>query len=255
MHVSTHIEKTAGTSVQRVLEKLYGEQNVFIYDVASGSFTRSDQGKPTTNLLWDAVRYQFLKTHLLNAIYKMVANYEAQRLPRYEITELPESARALHGHFNSDFFDDTHTPTIHTVVMREPLERMVSHFRHWQRRKGTTNMRTNIPYDGNLSFYEFAMLPELRNFQTNSLSGKDLKSFDLVGVTELLDEHAQGLVSIAQELDGVERNPENFKPKTLNRTPNTHSVLDIDGNFLQCFRVFHRLDYENYSLAQELATR
>lgn len=81
---------------------------------------------------------------------------------------------------------------MYTSVVREPLERMKSHYEYWYRNSGLDRFGVVIPFESSMSFETFALLPQLSNYQTRAL-GIDPSRFRLIGTTESLDAYMEEL--------------------------------------------------------------
>ncbi len=254
--LSVHIEKTAGTSIQDLLESVLGKNRVLIYDPIRDTLTRSaDLKVQRTNRVHDALRLRIANTPLaplINKAYQVLIDGVLK--PKViQVTNLPDNFAAIHGHFAANRFDQLITNPISAVVIRDPLERMESQYTHWQRTKGITEWRVRIPFDSALTFEDYALLPQLQNYQTQALGGKDLHAFAVVGVTNELDAFAQKLIRCLQNSGFVSRKEMGrHQVKWLNRTPQfRQSSPTYEHDFLRRFQQFHEKDYLLYEQAQE----
>ena len=162
--------------------------------------------------------------------------------------EVPTNINLIYGHMQADKFDSNNGQYFSSIVFRDPLNRMRSHFTHWQRNFGLPMWKTQIPYIDGMTFEQFAMLPELKNYQEKTLGSKSLESFDLIGVTENLDVFATQIVEARREHLAVKP----LLPVTLQRfnvAPNL--PLGSDANFVDKFKKQHSHDYEIYRHARE----
>ncbi len=251
--LSVHIEKTAGTSVQDLLESVLGKDKVLIYNPIADTLTRaSDLRVQRTNPVHDALRLKIASSPLapiINKTYRLLA-YGMLKTKIIEISNLPGDFLAIHGHFAANRFDKQLVNPLATVVVRDPLERMESQYVHWQRTKGVTEWRVRIPFDPSITFERYALLSELQNYQTQALGGKNLDSFTVVGVTEELDTFAQELLNCLQSAR-LASPKQDFGIKRLNRTPNFRQSPPIyEQDFLRQFKRQHEADYLLYEQAK-----
>jgi hypothetical protein len=257
-----HIEKTAGTSVRYSVEQAVGSENVYVYSPESDRLTKSSEGlKPVTSPLLDRLRLGFSNPVLgplfMLAYPRISARYKDRIRKSAPALEVPTDAKVVFGHFAADRFDSLlpeGTTVIRAVVLREPLERMRSHYDHWKRTRANEDWRVHIPYS-NLSFEQFSLLPEMQNYQSQALAGKELSDFDIVGTADRTEAFTEtfikaligvGLISHSQEVS--------VEHKRYNRTPEKRRTLleGLDQTFLEAFSVFHQQDYKLYSQALEM---
>jgi len=66
---------------------------------------------------------------------------------------------------------------------------MWSHYCHWRAHKGDVGYRVVPAYRADMSFEEFALLPELRDYQTQAV-GSDLEIYEYIGTTDTLEQFA-----------------------------------------------------------------
>ncbi|MFH2085169.1 MAG: hypothetical protein ABII21_00025, partial [bacterium] len=144
-------------------------------------FIKANHFIDVTNPMIDWVRVNSGYSPLVPILQKLVLSYVRQSSLNYGVKSIPEETMVIHGHFSADKFDYLLPTPIQSVVIGDPWKRMVSLYRQWHKVRGQSNHRVVIPFDENMSFEEFATLPELNNYQTKTLAGKDLTSFAAVG--------------------------------------------------------------------------
>ncbi|MCR4264161.1 MAG: sulfotransferase family 2 domain-containing protein [Candidatus Roizmanbacteria bacterium] len=258
-HVSVHIEKTAGTSLTRLYMDLYGARNVLIYNPVSDTVARSDRvANIRTKPIFEKIKQLAITRPFLPLISTLLIRLRDKTVLRHPADNLPDDFTAVHGHFLSRRFDDQITDSLHTVVLRHPLDRMISHYAHWKRAKGVPLFRRNIPFADRVTFEEFAFREEFQNYETQALDGKGLESFDVVGTTEHIDMFGAHILSALQERGFLHQTPGEHEytiPHLYkNPQPTTLEALGIDkpGMFEEEFQRYHFLDYENYDVACSL---
>lgn len=245
--VNTHIEKTAGTSLLKFFEEIVGKNTIAFYDPTTDSVIRvSDLGISPSNDLIDKLQ---LKSYAFWPFVKQA--YFTMRSNKRYTQSIPENVAIVHGHFAANRFDTILPDAIRTVVIRDPLKRMHSQYDHWKRAKGRNQWRVIVPYDPNMMFEQFAMLPAMQNYQTQALAGKELTSFDIVGVTERLDAFTTALYTVLVKEGYINSTIALKKVEKLNTHRKNHQVKS--SAFEETFRKFHAKDYELYKKALTLA--
>ncbi len=256
--VSVHIEKTAGTSVQDLLESALGKDRVLVYNPIDDTLARAaDLKARRTSAVHDLLRAQIANTPLafiINRAYLLLST-NILKPKTIHVFEMPDDFSAVHGHFVADRFDLHISDPVSVVVIRDPLERMRSQYAHWRRTRGVTQWRVRIPFRPSLTFEEYALLPELRNYQSQALGKKNLGDFAVVGITDELDVFADKLIECIRREGlmpvGCDRG---FKAKRLNRTPDAREPIQGYGPaFISRFYDLHEKDYELYESAKKLA--
>lgn len=100
---------------------------------------------------------------------------------------LPPCATVIHGHFPAARYADL--PACRRVTfVREPVRRTVSHFFSWLSQPKHGNPVHNRMLDEHLGLLDFAKLPAIRYFYSETIfGGCDMAAFDLVGIVEDLE--------------------------------------------------------------------
>lgn len=158
MILSIHIPKTAGTSFRKALEERYGRSLALYYG--------QDDRKTDPRL----------------------------RCPRRELAaRLPalkaEGVAILHGHYQ---FKDVAAvvPQLDATLwtwLRDPVERVVSHFYFYRERPVTAALGDEVR-TGGLSLEAFAAAPKMRSLQSRYLRGSRLGDYAFVGLSEQFEE-------------------------------------------------------------------
>jgi len=158
MLISLHLPKTAGTSFSSSLEDFYG-----------------------STLLRD---YADLPINTPN----FKRNMYASRMCILNGIKSLKNVQCIHGHFLPLKYllcRDTKFVT----WMRDPIERLASHYFYWLRTYDPTNapLLHKRVVEEKWSLEHFCLGPELRNFYNQFLWGFSFKRFDFVGITEYYD--------------------------------------------------------------------
>src|SRR3989344_5650300 len=127
--VFVHVPKTAGTSLRSAVVNHYGPKNVWIYREAVRGFYRADL-KMLDN---DNEKRHSLKSYTTRLPAPLIeAIIHARSLRATPKPVAFERASAIIGHFTVDEFNEVSSarPSRTFTVVREPLERMVSHYRY-----------------------------------------------------------------------------------------------------------------------------
>ncbi|MGH7203081.1 MAG: hypothetical protein ACREHC_01410 [Candidatus Levyibacteriota bacterium] len=244
--VNTHIEKTAGTSLLRFFEQTVGKNRIAFYDPITDSLIKvSDLFVSPSN---DFIDKHQLKSYAFWPILKQF--YFIVQSKNRRSSSLPESIAIVHGHFAANRFDSLLKDPIRSVVIRDPLKRMRSQYDHWKRAKGRNQWRIMVPYNSQMSFEEYALLPVMQNYQTKALAGKDLASFDVVGVTERMDAFTNVLFDMLVKEGHIQKSIHMDSVKKLNPHKKIHETTI---EFEKKFKIFHKEDYQLYKQALSLA--
>lgn len=245
--LSVHIEKTAGTSlIDYWATQLFKPDSVYVYKPLSNTFIcYADMKNTSGGSLKHALRRMLIHTPVYPIIHRYVVNKEKmiENVPSDMIGS--RQYRVLHGHFSINQFKNMFVSHFSTIVIREPLQRTISHFQHWKDAKGTMNQREQIPYDPRMTFRDFAFLDSVINWQTRALENKSLSSFNLVGVTERMENFQRQL----DILFGSSTNRKTGSLKHLNRSVYDTRNLHITSEFKREFQQKYSPDVDLYAEA------
>lgn len=252
VHVSTHIEKTAGTSLQEFYTRYYGTRNVYIYSSDTDSLISADRllMKARINPIADKVRLLSKQLGLTSLAHAFVIGRLNNQNSGKGLSGLPANCSLIHGHFVADRFDNIVQKPFRTVVLRDPLERMISHYKYWKEVQGVTNHRIDIPFDCHMSFDDFQSVKCLQNFQSSAFGSLNINDFDLVGVTQNLPDFVDKFVKRCP----IQGRKATEVLRKLNSSPRKtdYDQFGIDDKFIRKFKRQNELDYINYNHALEL---
>jgi hypothetical protein len=244
VHVSVAIEGTTSTAYLTELSKLYGADHVLIYQLPRKQFIRySDlQNNPVQSLL-KLGRGLLENTPLLNTNQVETENIESGTI-WFSKKQLPEDTAAVHGYFTPSLLKGKLENPFVSIILRDPLERMIAAYQEWKKNKGSKHWRNDIPYEKDLNFQDFSRISENHNFQSRCLGSQRLGDYDLVGVYECL----AGFIAQLNNEDWTEYSkrppaePRIKKPRYKN--------LGITEEFLEEFKELHQKDYAIYQQAK-----
>ena len=159
MIISVHLPKTAGTSFGRSLKNHFGEQ--FFKD-------GSDYPFRTT-------AYNRNEEVMINSVG--IANKDFGEI------------QCVHGHFlpAKYLLLDMKRELQFVTWMRDPIERLISHYFYWKRRFKVG--KSELPGLGEAAtLEEFCLHPKFRNLYTQYFFAFHLESFEFIGITEFYNE-------------------------------------------------------------------
>ena len=221
MLVSLHLPKTAGTSFLRLLESHYGAGLLRDYD-----------DRPLNRERWQR-RATALGGCLRNA------------LPAGHLRGI----ECIHGHFLPVKYRllGWRTKVRFVVWLRDPVERLASHYFYWQRSYDPVNaepLHRRVVGEG-WDLERFCLGPELQNTYSQFLWAFPLSRFDFVGITE---RYAEDAAFFAREFLGT-ATPDTA-PENVNSTQRAgdDTVYISDPGFRRAIEEHHA---EDMALNQE----
>lgn len=154
----------------------------------------------------------------------------------------------IHGHFLPAKYQPLQdSGAVFVTWMREPLERMISHYNFWQRTYNSARspeLHRRI-VEEKWSLARFAFSGQLRNVYAQFLWSFPHRSFDFIGITEHFDADLEyfSLTYLGHSLR---------LPVSLNAAPRGSAPQDAGPDFQRRFAEFHAEDYEIYRAAVDL---
>lgn len=215
--VSLHLPKTAGSSFFQVLCQSFGD----------------DCMKDYADLPVNTPCYKRNGKALLNGVLNGWRR---------------EEVACVHGHFLPLKY--RFLPSARYITwMREPAERMVSHYYYWLRNYNPDEagyMHARV-VEENWSLERFCFSPEFRNVYKQFLWGFPLGKFDFIGITEFYEQDLRFFCKKFLMCD---------LPKQgvfLNENPDREGRSYFDDNvFYSEVKAFHAEDYAIYNQATRL---
>lgn len=245
VHVSVAIEGNTNSSFLAELGGIHGPDRVLVYRLAEKRFIRlSDlSSSPAQSLL------KMGKELLGSAPFFNSAGAENEPLKvqgeRFTRRELPPETAAVHGYFTPNLFKGIIENPFISIILKDPLERLIDLYEHWTAARGEVSWRVSIPFKNKLPFRDFALHEKLVNYQSKCLGNRRLGDFDLVGVADC----QEGFIAQLQNKDWLgfvgnhNHQPDFSKPRYRN--------LGVTPEFRSEFREANELDYTIYELAKE----
>lgn len=96
----------------------------------------------------------------------------------------------VHGHFQFAKYETMPNAKFITWL-RDPVQRLISHYYHWQRFPDPLNKLCSYMHENQLSLLDFAKLQPMQNLQAYFMSNQPLERFAFVGITENFKESIQ----------------------------------------------------------------
>jgi hypothetical protein len=216
--VSVHLPKTAGTSFRAALEAHYGDSLLEDYAMLPMQLPR---GRREWRALCDAY----------NALH-----------------QIPAFTRAIHGHFLPVKYRVVlrHRPTRYITWLRDPVDRLVSHYHYWKRDYGGDDPKQplrNRMLRECWSLERFCLGPELRNLYRQYLWFFPPGRFAFIGITE---HYAQDLDWFAHHLL---RTASVDVVRALANPDHPDGTYEIDPTLRQRIEAHHAADLALYRQA------
>jgi hypothetical protein len=236
-----HVPKTGGTSLRSAIINHYGPTNVWIYRDIDGELYPQSDGLFNTGTEEEHAAKRRMGSLSASEI-KAIMEMERRNATPQDIAV--RDAKAIVGHLSLDGLHKlTSTRKTHAfTVVRDPLMRMVSHYRYVQQCRGQHPLTLGWQKDHNpdLPFTTFALGENVRNFQT-TYTGSDPSRYEYIGITENMSEFMQaiGLVETGAAI-----------PVLRKTTVPMLGAQELDDpGFQRAFQEFHSLDYDFYAAA------
>ncbi len=224
MLVSVHMPKTAGLSFRATLEQHYGAG--FRHDYAD---------YPLASPLPER--------HAAALEYSLAAEPAAYA-----------GVHCIHGHFLPVKYlllaDSMECRFV--TWLREPVQRLVSHYYYWQRSydpvaEETSSLHRRV-VEENWTLEQFCLAPELRNVYSQFLWAFPLRALDFVGITEYF---AEDLRDFSTQFLGI-----NAEPQFANAAEVPAGPEQLPRKLLLKVQDYHALDLSLYQWAlQQRAAR
>ena len=246
IHVSVGIEGNTKQSYLSDLGNIYGTEHVLVYQLPSKKFIRLSELplKPSQSLL-KMGKDLLGNTPLFNQSQPNNNDRDNSNGQTYARNNLPSDTAVVHGLFKPSIFKGIFENPFISIILRDPLERMISLYETWKTNKGTVDWRVTIPFNNKLPFPKFAFQESFMNFQSKCLGSRRLGDFDLVGVAEC----QAGFIAQLKNKDWT--GYVNPKETTIQLNKPRYKTLGITAEFLEEFMLQNEKDYSIYHQAKE----
>ncbi len=158
---------------------------------------------------------------------------------------LPPGWSVIHGHFRACEAKRRFPGAWLAVWLRDPVERVVSHYYYWLRRPDPIHPTCCRVVRARMPLERFVELRSLQNLQWRFVCGIDINEFDFIGLTE---EYQRSLELFSRRFLSGQR----LQPITRNVNPNrAQRGYDIPPELARRIAELNRKDVELYQRGQE----
>jgi len=214
--ISVHMPKTAGTSFTESLRGHFGDRLHLAY-----------ADRPLHRPAW---------RRNLQAATRALAQAASPHVGA--------KCACVHGHFLPLAYRWVRAPAPVRFVtwMRNPVERLVSHYEHWRREAPppNTDLLHRRMLDEDWSLETFAFRPELRDVYSVFLWGFPVNRLDFIGITEHYDDELAyfGRTFLGADLEGAtkRRNPARSGSRYAIETPLRQRIEAFHARDTQLYR-------------------
>jgi hypothetical protein len=246
VHVSVQIEGNTNSSFLNDLGSIYGAEHVLVYKASLKRFIRlSNLPQSRAPSLLKVGKELLGSTPFFNNNSHDNSAAPAEQEHLFTRKELPQDTEAVHGQFTPSLFKGIFDNPFISIILKDPLERMISLYEEWNNAKGETDWRIQIPYDKTLPFPDFAFREGFSNFQSKCLGNRRLGDFDLVGVSEC----QPGFIAQLKNKDWT--GFVNPKVTGYQLEKPRYKNLGITADFVEEFQLANHMDYAIHQQAKE----
>jgi hypothetical protein len=225
MIISLHTPKAGGSSFKDILQHHYGKS--FLGDYADMPINKTFNERTKDALEFDK-NFNFFERF----------KYKARGI------------KCIHGHFLPFKYQkllDSRS-TFFITWLREPTERLISHYYHWQRvyhEKSAPLYKKVV--EESWSLEKFCLSEEMKNLYGKYLWRFPIDKFEFIGITEYFEDDVSYFINKYLEDFEMEDIPKR------NMNPNSNGLYSekISKELLSKIRSFHSEDYEMYEFAME----
>ena len=202
--LSIHIPKTGGTTFRNLLEQVFGEDLYFYYP----HHLEHKIQFPEKNV-FDYSKRRIVKSDFPNEDY----------LIKQEDYTIPEKTlKCIHGHFRTDKFSKKFTDAEYITWFRDPVQALMSGYKHAVRHPEDINERLAKALNGNLEIENF-MNSIIPNPQKRFICKKSLDDFKFIGITEEYERSIKLFckifdIELPEKIDTENINPDREKNKS-----------------------------------------
>ena len=158
-----------------------------------------------------------------------------------------ESLTCIHGHFLPVKYRFLRRPTLFITWLREPVERLASHYHYWRRSydpESALSLHAKV-VEEDWSFEQFYEAPQLRNLYGKFLWGFPVARFSFIGISEYYE---QELERFASSVLTFNSSASSLKPVRVNENPGQPTIYVRDEQQRREIEQIHAGDvslYEN----------
>ena len=221
MIISLHMPKSGGSSFKKIL-----------YNQFKRGLQLDYKDHPIEKSINERIKQAENKKYLIN-LYK-----------RYLYSFF--KVKCIHGHFLPYKYSDLvkNQNTVFITWLRDPLERLGSHYYYWKR---LNNMKTSSTLyrkilEDNLSLKDFCFSEDIRNIYSKFLYKFPIENFNFIGITEYYNDDVKYFFEYFLNIEG-------FEVPISNANPGKHARYFKDTTLINDLKEFHSTDYELYNYA------
>ena len=246
IHVNVQIEGNTNSHFLAELGSIYGAEHVLVYKVSHKKFIRlSELPLTATSSLLKIGKELLGTTPFFNQNSGQNISEDINEDQLYTRRELPSDTAVVYGFFTPSIFKGIIDNPFVSIILKDPLERMISLYEEWKNDKGNTDWRVYIPFDKNIQFTDFVYQDGLSNYQSKCLGSQRLGDYDLVGVAEC----QSGFIAQLKNKDWTGYINQNNSDYNLEKS--RYKNLDITKAFVEEFQMTNHMDYSIYQQAKE----
>ena len=246
VHVSVQIEGNTNSSYLNDLGNIYGAERVLVYKVSLKRFIRlSDMPQSPTSSLLMMGKGLLENTPFFNNNSDEKEPESTGHNKLYVRKELPVDTAVVHGQFTPNLIKGIFDNPFISIILKDPLERMIALYEEWKNLKGETDWRINIPYDKDLAFTDFVYQDGFLNFQSKCLGNRRLGDYDLVGVAEC----QPGFIAQLKNKDWTGYIKQKSTGYQLDKP--RYKKIGITSEFVENFQIANQMDYSIHQQAKE----
>lgn len=242
--VHLHVERTAGVSLQHLYEQRYRGDSFLWYSTRDGLFApfNIQHGRYEDAQMQAHARLARDAPDVRARILQQRTNQRLQHAVPAE--QLADQAKVVLGHFALAKISNLLPVPEHEyrTVVREPLQRMWSHYNFWRAYNGNVGHRVVLPFSEDTSFEQFALHGLMQNYQTQA-TGTDPSIYTHLGTTRHL----------AQFIQETRLAPHTTVAPTANHF--SYPMPPLSPAFVSEFQDAHSEDYAFYAAALVRSTQ